>query len=71
MAPETGRRVDLAVNLMLGKVISSVGQRPLRRILIFIARSQFFLVCVAVRAERFLMAHIADILLLGSYEFVS
>jgi hypothetical protein len=71
MAPETGRWVDLAVDLMLGKVIPSVGQRSCRRILIFIAWAQLFLVGMTVRAERFLMAHSADIFLLRSREFVS
>jgi hypothetical protein len=71
MASETGGRVDLAVDLMLGNVIPSMGQRPSRRIFIFIAREQFFLVRMTVRAERFLMAHIADIFLLRGYKFVS
>jgi hypothetical protein len=71
MAPETGRRIDLAVDLMLRNVIPPVGQRPFRRILIFVAWQQFFFVRMAVRTERFFMAHIADILLLSSHEFVS
>jgi hypothetical protein len=71
MAPETGRRVDLAVDLMLADVIPSVGQRSGGRTFIFIARVQFFLVGMTVRAERFFMAHVADILPLLCYEFVT
>ena len=60
-----------AVDFMLVQVITTVGQGPFGRILIFIARLQLFLVCVTVGAERLFVANFAGTALLLCIEPVS
>ena len=49
---------------MLVHIIAPMGQQQLRGILIFVARFQFFFVCMAIRAEGLFMADSALLLAL-------
>ena len=66
MTFHTRSRVDSTVDLVLIQIISPMRQGPLRGILVLVARLQFFLVRVAIGAERLFMADFAGpALLLG------
>ena len=67
---ETRSRVDPAVDLVLGDIISPVRHGYIRGILILVARLDLFLVCVASGAERLRMAEQTSLLPLGSIELV-
>jgi len=71
MAREARCRIDPAVDLVLREVVSPVWHGPLWRILVLIARLELFLVRVAVSAEGFHMAEVADLLLLRRVELVT
>ena len=70
MTGETGRGIDPAVDLVLGEIISPVGQGPLRVVFKLVARFDLLLVRVAVGAEGFRMADLTGLLLLRSIELV-
>ena len=52
----TGSRIDPAIDLVLAQIVAAVRQRPLRGILVLVARLDLFLVGMAIGTERFLMA---------------
>ena len=64
MALHARCRVYSAVDLVLTEVVSPVRHVPLNRILEFVARFQFFLVRVAVRAEGLFVAGLTGLALL-------
>ena len=62
MALEAGCRVQPAVDPVLRQIVATVREvSPRRRILVFVARFQLFLVAVAVGAERRPVAAFADV----------
>jgi len=65
VALEAQSRVYPAVYHVLVEIVAAVGQKAFRRILIFVARLDLFLVRVAVAAERFPVTEIAGLLSLG------
>ena len=65
MALHTGSRIDPAIDLVLAQIVTTVWQRPLRGVLVFVARFDLFLVSMAIDTEGFLMAGITGSLLLA------
>ena len=68
MALHAARRVNPAVDLMLAYIVAPVRHGPLRRILVLVARLEFFPVRVAIGTEGFLVAYTARSALLLSKE---
>jgi len=71
MARKARCRVDPAVDHVLGKIVSPVGEAPLGRILELVARLDFFFVRVAIGAEGLDVAEIAYLCPLRCEELVS
>jgi len=71
VAREARGWIDPAVDLVLREIVSPVRQGPLRRIFKLVARLELFLVIVAVSAEGFHVADVADLPLLLRVEFVT
>lgn len=68
MAAEAGSGVNLSVYPVLGKVVPTMLERPLRGILVLIACFEFILDGMTVVAESLYMANVADLSVLSGRE---
>ena len=70
MTFETGRGINPAFAPVPAQIVAAVRERPLRRVLVLVARLELCLVGMAIGAERFLMAGGTGLFLLPGVKLV-